>query len=205
MVVKKYLWGLLACITLGAFVKPISVADQKWVITQNSSLAVNGTTNINKFTCDIPSYGQTDTITLTKSKKDKTIVLSGNIDLKTQNFDCHNAMMTRDLRKTLKASQYPTLQIRFLSLSSLPRLTNQPEHVTGLVVIQIAGVSKQFEVNYQIAVNEQQNIILLGSRNVNFSDFELIPPRKLGGMIKTDDKLSVTFHLKINPIRLLDN
>ncbi|MES2810346.1 MAG: YceI family protein [Bacteroidota bacterium] len=198
---KKHLWGILACVALTAFVNQEPAKTQKWVITQNSSLSVNGTTNINKFTCDIPSYGQTDTITLVKSRNYKSVVLSGSIGLKTQSFDCHNAMMTRDLRKTLKANQYPILRIRFLSISNLPVLTNRPEPITGLVAIAIAGVSKQFEVNYQIAVDEQNTIHLLGSRDVNFSDFELIPPRKLGGMIKTNDKLSVAFHLKINPIR----
>jgi hypothetical protein len=69
-----------------------------------------------------------------------------------------------------------------------------------LVDIEIAGVRKRFEVNYQISVDAEKSIHLLGSRDVNFSDFNLIPPRKLGGMIKTNDKLSVAFHLKINQL-----
>ncbi|MCC8424912.1 YceI family protein [Mucilaginibacter sp. UR6-11] len=170
---------------------------KKWVISETSNLSVNGTTNINKFTCDIPNYGKTDTLTLIKGKNDKDLVLSGSVELKIQSFDCHNSMMTHDLRKTLKASTFPVLKINFLSLSKLPNLTMQPELITGLVDIEIAGVRKRFDVSYQISTDAQKGIHLVGTRDVNFSDFNLIPPRKLGGMIKTNDKLNVSFHLKI--------
>jgi hypothetical protein len=56
-------------------------------------------------------------------------------------------------------------------------------------------VSKHFEVNYQISRDTQQVIHLLGSRAINFSDFNLVAPQKLGGMIKTKDALSVDFQL----------
>jgi hypothetical protein len=49
-------------------------------------------------------------------------------------------------------------------------------------------------------MDAQKVIHLLGVRDLNFSDFNLIPPRKLGGMIRTDDKLRVTFQLKMKAI-----
>jgi hypothetical protein len=200
MLCKNTIWIYLLFIPLTSFVSPrrFNRPDtKKWVIGENSSLSVNGTTNINKFTCDIPAYDRADTLVISKSKTDKEIVLTGSISLSIQGFDCHNAIMTHDLRKTLKENQYPTLHISFLSLNKLPDLTMRPEQVTGMVDIEIAGVRKRFEVNYRITQDVQKVIHLLGSRDVNFSDFKLIPPRKLGGMIQTKDKLSVDFHLKI--------
>jgi len=200
---KNIVWALLLYVTLTSFIVPGIIGrmtgTRKWVVSESSNLSVNGTTNINKFACEIPAYDRTDTIFL-KNKNDKEIALSGNIDLKVQSFDCHNSIMTHDLRKTLKEPQFPLLHISFLSLNKLPGLTTQPEIITGLVDIEIAGVRKRVEVNYQISEDAQNVIHLLGSRDVNFSDFNLIPPRKLGGMIQTNDKLSVTFHLKINQL-----
>ncbi|HEY0244060.1 MAG TPA: YceI family protein [Mucilaginibacter sp.] len=204
MFYKNILWICLLFIALTSFMIPRktgAIAELKrWVINESSSLCVNGSTNVNKFACEIPAYDQTDTLSLVKGKSDNEIALSGNIGLKIQGFDCHNSMMTRDLRKTLKESQFPLLHITFISLSKLPNLSTQPELITGLVNIEIAGVHKRFEVNYQISQDAQKVIHLLGSRDVNFSDFNLIPPRKLGGMIKTNDKLSVTFHLKMKQV-----
>jgi hypothetical protein len=200
---KNIFWILLLFISLTSFVlprhAPVINETKKWVISENSNLCVNGTTNINKFACEIPAYDQTDTLYL-KTKSDKEITLSGNMGLKVQSFDCHNSIMTHDLRKTLKEPQFPLLHINFLTLSKLPLLTPQSEPITGMVEIEIAGVRKRFEVSYQISQDAQKTIHLLGSRDVNFSDFNLIPPRKLGGMIQTNDKLNVAFHLKIKPI-----
>ncbi len=166
-------------------------AKEKWVISENSSLMVNGSTNINKFSCEIPTYGQTDTLTVTKSGK--AAILSGHVGLSIGSFDCHNSVMTRDLRKTLRQKEYPRLYIQFLSLSALPELTTRNQTITGLVNIELAGITKRFEIDYQISADADNGIHLLGSRDINFSDFNLIPPRKLGGMIKTNDQLTVTF------------
>jgi hypothetical protein len=201
---KNILWVYLLFISLTSFVLPQNLGratkTKKWVISENSSLSVNGSTNINKFSCDILAYDKTDTLTISKSNSDNEIVLSGSIGLDVKSFDCHNSIMTHDLRKTLKESQFPMLHIKFLSLNKLPDLTTHPELITGFVNIEIAGITKRFEVNYQITKDDQKVTHLLGSRDINFSDFNLIPPRKLGGMIKTKDKLSVDFHLNMKTI-----
>jgi len=173
-------------------------AQTKWLISENSSLSVNGSTNINKFSCDIPSCDQADTLTVWKAEKG--IRLTGCINPAILSFDCHKAMMTRDLRKTLKAKKYPRMHIRFLSLSELPPLSDKPVTIIGQVEIEIAGVKKLYAISYQISADSVKVIHLLGSRALNFSDFKLIPPRKLGGMIKTNDQLIVAFHLEMRNI-----
>jgi hypothetical protein len=173
-------------------------AQTKWLISENSSLSVNGSTNVNKFSCDITGCDEADTLTVHKSEKG--ITLSGSINPTVLSFDCHKAMMTHDLRKTLKAKTYPQLHIRFLSLNELPALSAKYACITGEVEIEIAGVKKCYTINYQIAADSDKMIHLLGSRDLDFSDFKLIPPKKLGGMIKTNDLLTVVFHLKMKSI-----
>jgi len=201
MLYKYIIWINLLFLSPAKLLAPKSAdktnETKKWIISENSNLCVNGSTNVNNFSCEILAYDQTDTLSVNKNKAGKEIGLSGCIKLKVQSFDCHNSIMTHDLQKTLKEKQFPVLRINFLSLSKLPDLTIRPESITGAVDIEIAGVRKRFEVNYQISADAQKNIRLNGSRDVNFSDFNLIPPRKLGGIIKTKDKLSVDFHLKM--------
>jgi hypothetical protein len=67
------------------------------------------------------------------------------------------------------------------------------------VNIELAGTRKGFEINYRVSMDGQKIIHLVGTRDINFTDFNLVPPRKLGGMIKTNDKLSVVFNLKMTP------
>jgi hypothetical protein len=172
----------------------------KWVINENSNLCVNGSTNINKFSCDILSYDKPDTLLLSKVKTNIEVPLTGTINLSVQSFDCHKKMMTRDLRKTLKQKQFPKLNISFLSLNKFPELTSKPEYITGIVDIGLAGVIKRYRVEYRASVDAENVIHLLGTRDVRFSDFNLIPPKKLGGIIQINDKLNVAFHLKMKSI-----
>jgi len=135
-----------------------------------------------------------DTISIFKNKT--LIKLSGEIALNVNAFDCHNAMMTAQLRKTLKAGQYPCIKIRFIDLKELPELTPQIENVKGCVEIILANVTKRYEIDYQLFKDAQNTIHLTGVHDVNFSDFKIKPPSKLGGMIKTNNKLGIEFQLR---------
>lgn len=169
----------------------------KWVITNGGTLRVDGSTNINKFSCAISDYGKPDTILVSRGNT-QPVQLNGKIMLDIQSFDCHNAIMTADLRKTLKSKEFPKLVIKFISLNKYPE--GKQEITKGLVDIELAGVTRRFEINYNIAPSDNTTINLIGERKVNFSDFNIIPPKKLGGMIKTNNELNVIFNLKIKVI-----
>ncbi len=172
--------------------------SSQWVINKSGYLQVKGSTTVNTFTCIIPNYIHPDTISIFKNNS--YIKLSGEIALYVNAFDCHNAMMTAQLRKTLKATQYPVIKVRFINLKELPELTSQKLHIKGCVDIVLANVTKRYEVDYQIFKDPQNTIHLTGIHDVNFSDFKLTPPTKLGGMIKTDDKLGIEFQLQFKEI-----
>jgi hypothetical protein len=165
-----------------------------------SSLAVNGSTNINTFQCEITNYSLPDTLACSRTAaRGQVLPMNGRLQLDIQSFDCHNKMMTNDLRKTLKAKTYPHLSIRFISINSFPDFKN-PTRITGVVDIDLAGVTKRFEINYLFTVGSGQMVHLKGDRMINFSDFNLSPPSKLGGIIKAKDELSVEFKLNLKPL-----
>ncbi|CAN5541121.1 hypothetical protein BH10BAC3_BH10BAC3_14500 [soil metagenome] len=176
--------------------KPVVI---KWVIVNGCWLNVDGSTNINNFSCAIPNYSRPDTI-LVARVANQPVQLNGNMQLDVQIFDCHNPVMTADLRKTLKVKAYPKLIIRFISLNKYPEANTRQETIKGFVTIELAGVSKKFEVDYKVIYAEINFINLVGSRKVNFSDFDIVPPRKLGGMIKTNQELNVVFNLRMKVI-----
>jgi len=175
-------------------------AVTKWVIINGCSLKVDGSTNINNFSCAITNYSRPDTISVNRSTNNP-IQLHGNIQLDVQNFDCHNPVMTADLRKTLKVKEFPKLIIRFITMTRYPDAHLGQDITKGMVIIELAGVSKRFEVDYKAVSSDNNFINLIGSRMVNFSDFNITPPRKLGGMIKTNNELSVVFNLRMKVLK----
>ena len=172
----------------------------KWILTKECTLKVNGSTNINKFSCIVPEYTQPDTLICYKDNKNGPIKITGSMALDVQKFDCKHAVMTNDLRKTLKAKVYPKIIIKFLNLSRYPDVYNREEVIKGAVTIELAGIVKRFEVDYKYTMNGNGNLKLIGTKQVNFSDFNISPPRKLGGMIKTNNELNVEFVLNIKTL-----
>ena len=196
-------WILIGLITLTltsfTFInKSTSAQSSKWVITQNSSLTVNGSTNVNKFSCVILQYPKMDTVTISEDKT-SSITLTGKLNIEVKNFDCSNYMMTRELRKTLNEKQFPYINIKFLSLKEVLGTKQKYSNIKGLVAIEIAGVEKRFEISYQFNIDKKK-IMLMGSQAINFSDFSLLPPKKMGKLIMAKDQLVVVFYLKLEAV-----
>lgn len=172
-------------------------STSRWVVIGNSMLTVNGRTNINRFSCAIVRYPKSDTILISKDKTDH-IMLSGTLNLELKDFDCSNTMMTKQLLNTLQQSKFPTLKIKFLSLKEIPSV-GQRNFVKGDVEITLSGILKRFEICYE--VNVKQGLIeLTGQQAINFSDFNLIPPKKVGRLIQAKDQLVVVFFLKMEKV-----
>ena len=125
------------------------------------------------------------------------VQLQGYIRPEVLHFDCHMKAMTDDLRKTLKAKQFPRMTIRFLSLSQYPTAAMRQNILTGQVLIELAGITRRYDVNYNVLAANNDIVHLIGTRRVQFTDFKIDPPRKLGGLIRTDNDLSVVFSLRV--------
>lgn len=176
-------------------------AKLKWVVLKDGAIRIDGSTNVNKFSCSVNGYTSRDTLVCFKNNnKNNAAVLSGKLSLPVASFDCMIEMMTKDLRKTLKAKEFPTLNINFISLERYPELKPWQETITGIVAIELAGTSKKFDINYKLSMDGQKIIHMEGTQSIRFSDFNLKPPSKLGGMIRADDKLYVTFQVNFKMI-----
>jgi len=113
----------------------------KWVVQGGGSLKVDGSTNINNFTCRIVNYNTPDTLSIVRTK-DISLPMVGKISLDIAAFNCGNPIMTSDLRKTLKCKEFPKLIINFISLSKLPDPSKQNTDITGLVDIVLPLLPK---------------------------------------------------------------
>lgn len=183
---------------LSSFEKPLSAYE--WVVMRSSKLAVNGSTNVNKFKCDVSEYVPIDTIGCNRiNAKEKGFTMYGGIKIDVTGFNCHNPMMTADLRKTLKAKEHPILFVRFLNIARLPELKPQVEQIQGWAEIEIAGVIKKMEMMYSVSSPNSNLVILKGKRQMLFSDFGIKPPTRLGGIIRVNNELDVEFTLHLKP------
>jgi hypothetical protein len=167
------------------------------IVQSNSALEITGTTNVNNYTCAISRYAGNDTLVLHEGGKDiRPVFVKGEVALDASTFDCGVSLMTADFHKAINARQYPAIIIDFISFERMPAYTTR-EQFKGIIKISLAGVSKVFEVNCGIDVSPSGIINLTGSREFQFSDFNLTPPTRMMGMVRVNQALKVSFHLRL--------
>lgn len=170
----------------------------KWIVLKTSTMNIDGRTNINRFSCVVNEYTEPDTITCFKSSytnDPQGIPLRGVLRINIDNFNCSNRVMTAEFKKTLKYKQYPQLKVCFVNLEKMPFSGNNTEIIKGNVDIELAGISRRFEIAYTSSKKEASEEQLVGTRTFFFSDFQLQAPRKMGGLIRVNDQLNVQFIL----------
>lgn len=138
---------------------------------------VKGNTSIGKFDCK------------TREQLKDTLFLNQPLGLSDKiavaDFGCGNFMIKRDFRKTLNADSYPHAYFAL----------EQVQDIDGRLVynlsVTIAGVCKKIE-NLSFT---QQDGVLMSKVDLKFSDFNLTPPKKLGGAIKIEEDIELLVHL----------
>lgn len=95
--------------------------------------------------------------------------------------------MTKDFQKTLNATQYPNLHIKFLNFS-------KKENNKYIATVEVKMMTKT--VKYTIDFVSSKNR-LIGQETVKFSDFGIVPPKKMGGMIVVKDHLNLVFNMAL--------
>lgn len=189
------LLSLYAC--LGAYrLYPGRLARTKWLVQRTSSISIAGSTNINRFCCQVNEYTGPDTISLNTGGGS----LLGSLSINIEDFNCNNRLMTGELKKTLKYKEYPQLRIIFVSLEKVPAFSAATETIKGCVDVELAGIRRKFDITYTTCRTGEDNVELIGCRLFGFSDFGLKPPTKMGGLVRVNDKLDVQFKLHLRQI-----
>jgi len=182
------------------FLHPGKPVTEKWVIEKNSSLYIEGKSNVTAFTCDVTEYLRLDTVVFYKEDKyQPSITIKGGLTININRFDCHQRYITSDMRKTLKADESSCLKIELLSIANFTARSGS-QIIRGSVAIVLADVTKRMEVDFNVQLDDKGNLHLCGTRQILFSDFGLIPPRKLAGLIKVSEEINVRFRLVMRPV-----
>ena len=112
-----------------------AMLNEVWIIKSSSSLEVDGSTNINNFSCKIHSYTQVDTLHFyPKEKTQNHIKVHGRLKLNVADFDCKHKVMTKDLQKTLQAQKHPHMIVKFLNFSEMP--STIPSNTSPLAMLK---------------------------------------------------------------------
>jgi hypothetical protein len=172
---------------------------KRWAVANNSSLNIEGRSNLSSFSCQVTRYLETDTMQYVKNETTRQFVFTNScLTIDINNFDCHQRIITNDFRKTLKAGQNRFLKIQFLSLDAFD-VRNQ-QTVKGKVEILLAGQVKCTTIDFKTNATNTGLIQMNGTKTLLFSEFNLHPPKKMAGIIKIKEEIRVNFQLFFKPV-----
>ncbi len=190
-----------ALIGWSSFGQAQKLTERKWLVDENSSIIINGSSNISDFACSLQSPPRNDTLLVNFEEK-KDIIKFHNTDLfiKTSCFDCQNNLITQDFQTTLKAKEHPEILLSFVALEIPKNPKETKEQLNGEVKITIVGVSRYYKIKFDVRRNNDDYLYLAGKKEVSFNDFGLTPPRKLAGFVRVNNELEIDFNLSLLPL-----
>lgn len=124
---------------------------------------------------------------------------TANIVVPVKDFKCSNKMAFRDFLDLLKANEYPNITIQFPE-KILSQLENRESMTLNNVMINIAGVSKEYDVTVK-PDNNRSDHLFKGTIRVALSDLNIEPPVKVFGMVKIKDEVVVNFGIGLKEDR----
>lgn len=174
---------------------------EKWLVEESSTLIIEGSSNVNEFTCQVEGRMREDTLTIDYDESSGTIdFIKNEVLINTRAFDCQNSMITADLKKTLNADRYPFITLKFLSLEKPAFRNFSSQKVKGTISLNIAGKTRKYIILYQMTPRTDGTLLLKGDQLININDFNLSTPGKLMGLIKVNEEIEVNFTMKLRPL-----
>lgn len=194
---------LMATIFLLSANPGLPVADQgkiRYQIENESKLYLNGTTNVNTFSCDCTDRFQPKYLEA-ESLGGHTRYKNAGVRITVQNFNCRNRKIESDLQDAMKAEQYPYISIDLTETRQDEKCLNGGckdwFDVQAKVRITITNVTKERSIAAKAKIIGKNRFRLQGEEALNMSEFGITPPHAMFGLIKVNDLITFHFDLTV--------
>lgn len=167
----------------------------------SSKLWIEGRSNVNEFECQANQYfgeasiiDSDDQVEFQREDQERVFL---QVEIRVDGFECGRSRMNRDLQEALKSSEFPEITFMFDSAEIL-EMPNENDQAFQLEVrgsLTVAGNTRDIQFNTRAYFLEPHKVRAIGKTMIKMSDFDVVPPTALMGLIKADDELSVNFDL----------
>lgn len=151
------------------------------IIILKQAFTIEGATSIGDFNCTY-QLEQRDTVNVGAAASGDDSIL---YIIPSDAFGCHNFLLNRDFKKTIKSKEFKDIRVEMC------RLRKNENHYMCDLKLKLAGKEKVYE-NTPLRTKANG---LTGTLVVQFSEFDLTPPKKLGGLVKVKEEIKISVNL----------
>jgi hypothetical protein len=165
-------------------------SDESYLIICGKQITVDGNTTIGSFSCQYSESKQNDTLFLSKERRAKQPYA---FSLNVPQFSCGNFLLNKDFQKTLQAAEHPQIVVEVTNLHP----DNKGAYI-GSVKLKLVGKSKIInDIRFfENIINGQK--VLSTDFVFTASEFNLSPPKRLGGLVEADDCMKISVNLRLS-------
>ena len=163
-------------------------------IHPSSKVTVFGSTNVNSFKFEYMEEISIDR-PVRVNRQDGALKLSGGmINLKVRAFDSGNGIMNKDFRKMLLEEENPFIQVELKELRPAWQSGGFWQEGKAEITVNINAVVKTYTVSCK--VENPGSLLIFGKQKILLTDFGLIPPVRMMGMVKVSEWVDLDFALR---------
>lgn len=204
-------WLLILITALSGFTfaplysPPYSPATFSYSLIHGSRLTIQGSTNVNEFTCfSEETYTKQSANVFINEGKNNITFDNVILKVKTESLGCGNEVMNKNLCQTLGGEKYPFI---IVELEEVFTKDGQPANfvrwtqLIGKLYITLAGVRKSQQIDFTAKQNYDGVYHFIGEHKIALSQYNLAPPTALFGLVMVKDIINVKFDLlvSVNP------
>ena len=185
-----------------------SQVNTNLTIKSESSLVINGSTNISKFklTLDGRDFPGPEFRFITNLENERITLSRNKISLEVKKFHSGNILALNGFLDLINADQYPLLEIELKEI-----ILNKPEANTSMsdikeysvkegkaaVKITLTGETRSYEIPFK-AERKKSEISGNGSLKLTIKDFGLVPPVAMMGLVKISEWIEIKIRFSLN-------
>ncbi|GAA3728648.1 MULTISPECIES: YceI family protein [Flavobacterium] len=162
-------------------------AQKNYSIAANSTFEVAGTSTVHDWV--MKSTEGTGSANLIIKDSKLASINSLSVSLLAESLKSYKASMDKVAYEAMDTETHKYIEY---VLKSAEKIDDNTWNLTGIYTI--AGVSKEYKTQVKVTTNKG-SIILQGSNQITFGDFEMTPPKAALGVVKAGKDLTVIFNI----------
>lgn len=185
--------GLLLPVLYGAV--RLAPEEPMDLALETGKITISGTSNAHDWSCDANGVLADFRVRTPGTATPPTTIDRAAVAVPVEDIRCGNGTMEGKLRDALKAEEFPTIAFTMSGYELVQDSANPNRFTVGANgTLRVAGVTKPLELEVRGTL-EGDRLHLRGTRDLLMTDFGVKPPTAMLGVLKTGDKVAVTFDL----------
>ncbi len=195
--------ALVLLLSLPAAAQSIEPAPDTSLAVKTASLAIDGTSTMHDYKLTTRELKVVSTVAPGATLLQAEALKAFELQIPVNSFVSEKDGLKKKMLETIKAARHPDITFRMLSYS-VELAADGRAAVLATGALTVAGVEQT--VDLKLDVEEAPGgIRIKGGRDLSMKDFGIKAPTMFMGMLKTNDKVTITFDLHLMRAAMASN